>query len=337
MTGPTGVKNKRVVITGGAGFIGSHLCESLVNKGYQVICIDNFLTGNKQNVLELLDKSNFMLINADVTKKLPDAVVDEPIDYIFHLASPASPNENSDISYINLPLETMDANSIGLRRMLRLARKKKARLVYASTSEVYGNPKVHPQTEDYWGYVSSTGVRSCYDEAKRFGEALTMVYVRKFEVDARMARIFNTYGPRMDVRDGRAIVNFINQALRDAPMTVYGRGKQTRSFCYVTDLVKGLIQLMIKDNLAGEVVNLGNPDEYSILQLAEKIKRAIKPKSKIVYKDLPPDDPAKRRPDISKAKKLLDWKPTINFTKGLTKTIDYYQKLLKDKAWKKCW
>ena len=332
MTGPTGVKNKRVVITGGAGFIGSHLCESLVNKGYQVICIDNFLTGNKQNVLELLDKSNFMLINADVTKKLPDAVVDEPIDYIFHLASPASPNENSDISYINLPLETMDANSIGLRRMLRLARKKKARLVYASTSEVYGDPKVHPQKEDYWGYVNSIGERSCYDEAKRFGEALTMVYVRKFEVDARMARIFNTYGPRMDVRDGRAIVNFINQALEDAPMTVYGRGKQTRSFCYVTDLIKGLEKLMTKDNLAGEVVNLGNPDEYSIIQLAEKIKRAIKPKSKIVYMDLPPDDPAKRKPDISKARKLLDWKPTVNFTKGLEKTINYYQKLLKDTA-----
>ena len=330
MTGPTGVKNKRVVITGGAGFIGSHLCESLVNKGYQVICIDNFLTGNKQNVLELLDKSNFMLINADVTKKLPDAVVDEPIDYIFHLASPASPNENSDISYINLPLETMDANSIGLRRMLRLARKKKARLVYASTSEVYGDPKVHPQKEDYWGYVNSIGERSCYDEAKRFGEALTMVYVRKFEVDARMARIFNTYGPRMDVRDGRAIVNFINQALEDAPMTVYGRGKQTRSFCYVTDLVKGLIQLMIKDNLAGEVVNLGNPDEYSIIQLAEKIKRAIKPKSKIVYMDLPPDDPARRKPDISKARKLLDWRPQVKFAKGLEKTIDYYQKLLRE-------
>ncbi len=327
---PQPKSSQRVVVTGGAGFIGSHLCESLVKKGYRVMCVDNFVTGNKQNVIQLMDQSNFMLINADVTKKLPEVLTDESIDYIFHLASPASPNQGSPISYINLPLETMDANSIGTRRMLRLARKKKARLVYASTSEVYGDPKIHPQKEDYWGYVSSTGERSCYDEAKRFGEALTMVYVRKFAVDARIVRIFNTYGPKMDVRDGRAIVNFINQALKDAPMTVYGRGKQTRSFCYVTDLVKGLEKLMLKNGLAGEVVNLGNPDEYSILQLAEKIKRVIKPKSKITYNDLPPDDPSKRKPDISKAKKLLDWKPQVNFTKGLEKTIDYYQKLQRE-------
>ncbi len=321
--------SKKVVVTGGAGFIGSHLCESLVKKGYQVMCVDNFVTGNKENVLHLMEDSNFMLINADVTKKLPDLLSDDPVDYIFHLASPASPNQTSEISYINLPLETMDANSIGTRRMLRLAKSKKARFVYASTSEVYGDPKVHPQSEDYWGYVNSTGVRSCYDEAKRFGEALVMIYVRKFEVDARIARIFNTYGPRMDVRDGRAIVNFIIQALKNTPMTVYGKGKQTRSFCYVTDLVKGLEKLMFKDKLKGEVVNLGNPEEFTIIQLAEKIKRVIKPKSKITYEDLPEDDPSKRKPDISKARKFLDFKPQVKFTKGLEKTIDYYQKLLK--------
>lgn len=330
MTDPTSSKNKKVVVTGGAGFIGSHLCESLVKKGYKVMCVDNFLTGKKENVAHLMEESNFLLINADVTKKLPDVLTDEPIDYIFHLASPASPSMTSEISYMNLPLETMDANSIGTRRLLRLARKKGARLVFASTSEVYGDPKVHPQKEDYWGYVNPNGIRSCYDEAKRFGEALVMIYVRKFGVDARIVRIFNTYGPRIDVRDGRAIVNFINQALKNKPMTVYGKGKQTRSFCYVTDLVSGLEKLMFKDNIAGEVVNLGNTDEYSILKLAEKVKKAAKAKTKIVFEKLPEDDPRKRKPDISKAKKLLNWSPRVSFAKGLEKTISYYQKLIKE-------
>lgn len=330
MTQPNQVKNQRVVVAGGAGFIGSHLCESLVKKGYQVVCVDNFLTSSRENVKHLMEESNFLLVNADVTKKLPDVVTDESIDYIFHLASPASPNQASEISYMSLPLETMDANSIGTRRLLRLAKKKGARLVFASTSEVYGDPSVHPQSEKYWGNVNPNGVRSCYDEAKRFGEALVMVYVRKLEVDARIVRIFNTYGPRIDVRDGRAIVNFIQQSLQDKPLTVYGKGKQTRSFCYVTDLVDGLLKLMLKADITGEVVNLGNTEEFSILKLAETIKKVTKSKSKIVFTDLPEDDPTKRKPDITKARKLLNWSPKVGFTKGLSKTVDYYQKLLED-------
>jgi nucleoside-diphosphate-sugar epimerase len=328
MTEPIKANNKRVVISGGAGFIGSHLCESLVKKGYGVVCVDNFLTGSKDNVEHLMEESNFLLINADVSKKLPDVLTDESIDYIFHLASPASPNASSEISFINLPLETMDVNSIGTRRLLRLARTKKARFLFASTSEVYGDPKVHPQTEDYWGYVNPNGVRSCYDESKRFGEALTMVYVRKFEIDARIVRIFNTYGPRIATRDGRSLVNFVVQALKNKPMTVYGKGKQTRSFCYVTDLVSGLEKLMFKDNMAGEVVNLGNTDEYSILELVKKIQKVTKTKSKIVFEDLPEDDPARRKPDISKARKMLNWSPKVKFSLGLEKTIDYYKKLI---------
>jgi len=328
MQQPNNASKQRIIVSGGAGFIGSHLCESLVKKGYKVVCVDNFLTGSKDNVEHLMEESNFLLINADVTKKLPDVLTDEPIDYVFHLASPASPNASSDISYISLPLETMDVNSIGTRRLLRLSRAKQARFVYASTSEVYGDPKVHPQTEDYWGYVNPNGVRSCYDESKRFGEALTMVYVRKFELDARIVRIFNTYGPRIATRDGRSLVNFVVQALKNKPMTVYGKGKQTRSFCYVTDLVSGLEKLMFKDGIAGEVVNLGNTDEYTILEVAKKIQKMIKSKSKIVFEDLPEDDPTRRKPDISKAIKMLGWSPKIKFSTGLEKTIEYYQKLI---------
>ena len=275
-----------------------------------------------------MENANFMLVNADVIKKLPEAITDEDVDYIFHLASPASPNEKSPISYMNLPLETMDANSVGTRRLLRLAVKKKARFLLASTSEVYGDPKIHPQTEDYWGHVNPNGPRSCYDESKRFAEALTMVYKRKFEVDVRIVRIFNTYGPRMDLKDGRAIVNFIIQALKNEPITMYGKGKQTRSFCYVTDLVEGLRKAMFIKESKGKVFNLGNPDEYTIMQLAGKIKLATKSKSKIVYEDLPPDDPRKRRPDISRAKKILGFRPKVRFSDGLSKTIDYFEKKL---------
>ncbi|MFC1626925.1 UDP-glucuronic acid decarboxylase family protein [Patescibacteria group bacterium] len=326
MTAQSKDKTKVCLVAGGAGFIGSHLCKSLLKDGYRVICVDNFLTGSKENVEALLENDRFTLINADITKKLPEMIADERVDYIFHLASPASPNESSPRSYMNLPLETMDANSIGTRRLLRLAKKKHAKMVYASTSEVYGDPKVHPQTEDYWGHVNPNGVRSCYDESKRFGEALCLVYVRKFEVDVRIARIFNTYGPKMDIQDGRAIVNFIVQGLKNEPITIYGKGKQTRSFCYVTDLVNGLKKLMMRNIEAGEVVNLGNPDEYTVLQLAEKIKKALKSKSKITYSKLPEDDPVRRKPDISKARKLLGWKPKVIFSKGLEKTIDYFKK-----------
>jgi len=332
MTKPTEKKMKTFLIAGGAGFIGSHLCEKLLKDGYRVFCIDNFLTGSRDNVNHLMENENFLLINADIVKRLPDALVEEKIDYIFHLASPASPNTNSPISYMNLPLETMDVNSIGSRRLLRLAKKKNAKFVYASTSEIYGDPKEHPQTEKYWGNVNPRGSRSCYDESKRFGEALTMIYVRKFDVDARIARIFNTYGPKMDMRDGRAIVNFTVQALRNEPMTVYGKGKQTRSFCYVSDMVMGLKKLMITDNLQGEVFNLGNTTELAILDLAKKIQKAVKSESKIVYEDLPDDDPRKRKPDISKAKKKLDWKPKIVFGMGLEKTIAYFQEKIENES-----
>jgi len=328
MSTPREKQVKTCLISGGAGFIGSHLCEDLLKKRYRVICIDNFLTGSKDNVEHLMENDNFMLINADVIKKLPEVVKEEEIDYIFHLASPASPNKKSPISYMNFPLETMDVNSIGTRRLLKLARKKKIKFLLASTSEVYGDPKIHPQTEDYWGNVNPNGPRSCYDESKRFAEALTMVYKRRFGVDVRIVRIFNTYGPRMDIRDGRAIVNFIVQALKNEPMTIYGKGKQTRSFCYVADLVSGLKKAMFTKESKGRVFNLGNPEEFTIAQLAEKIKRATKSKSKFSYEAMPTDDPRKRRPDISKARKFLGFKPKVKFSDGLNKTIAYFEKKL---------
>ncbi len=317
----------QVLVAGGAGFIGSHLCQSLLKDDYRVICVDNFLTGKKANVAPLLAHPKFLLINADISKPLPEVLTEGKLDYIFHLASPASPNSLSPLSYLNLPLETMDANSIGTRRLLRLARKHKAKFLYASTSEVYGDPKVHPQPETYWGYVNPVGVRSCYDEAKRFGEALTMVYIRRFKLNARIVRIFNTYGPRMDIKDGRAVANFIVQALTNQPITIYGQGKQTRSFCYVDDLVTGLKKALLTESTKGQIINLGNPEEFTVLDLAKKIKRATGSDSpiKIEAQELPEDDPEKRRPDISRAKKLLNWQPKIKFSQGLKKTIAYFQ------------
>jgi len=273
----------------------------------------------------LSQQGNFLLINSDVAKKLPEVVLDTQFAYIFHLASPASPNENSPISYMNLPLETMDANSIGTRHLLRLARKNQAKFLFASTSEVYGDPAIHPQTEDYWGNVNPVGVRACYDESKRFGEALTMVYVKKFQVDARIVRIFNTYGPGMDLRDGRAIVNFIVAALTNQPLTVFGKGKQTRSLCFVSDMVEGLKKAMFSSHTKGEVFNLGNANEYTVLDIANKVKKAVASSSVILFANLPDDDPRRRRPDISKAKKILNWAPKITFRKGLTKTIKYFR------------
>lgn len=315
------------LVAGGAGFIGSHLCQSLLKDGHRVICLDNFLTGNKSNVAMFLNQPKFLLINADVSRPLPDVLVDEKVDYIFHLASPASPNSLSPLSYMNLPLETMDANSLGTRRLLRLARKHQAKFLYASTSEVYGDPKVHPQPESYWGFVNPAGRRSCYDEAKRFGEALTMVYIRRFKLNARIVRIFNTYGPRMDIKDGRAVANFIVQALKNEPITIYGKGKQTRSFCYVDDMVLGLKKAMFTDTANGQVINLGNPEEFTVLDLAKKIKRAAGSASpiKIEAQELPEDDPEKRRPDISRAKTLLNWQPRVRFSQGVKKTIAYFQ------------
>jgi len=320
----------QILVAGGAGFIGSHLCQSLLKDGYRVICIDNFLTGKKANVAPLLAHPKFLLINTDVSKPLPEALIEEKLDYIFHLASPASPNSLSPLSYMNLPLETMDANSLGTRRLLRLARKHKAKFLFASTSEVYGDPQVHPQPETYWGYVNPVGIRSCYDEAKRFGEALTMVYIRRFKLNARIVRIFNTYGPRMDIKDGRAVANFIVQALTNQPITIYGQGKQTRSFCYVDDLVSGLKKALLTESSKGQVINLGNAEEFTVLDLAKKIKRATGSASpiKIEAMELPEDDPEKRRPDISRAKKLLGWQPKIKFSRGLEKTIAYFREKL---------
>lgn len=323
-------ETKKVIVTGGAGFIGSHLCQSLLKDGYQVTCVDNFITGAKNNVADLLTEKNFILVHANVIKKLPEAITDEPVDYIFHLASPASPNELSDKSYMHLPLETMDVNSIGTRRLLRLAKRKNAKFLYASTSEIYGDPIVHPQPESYWGNVNPNGPRSCYDESKRFGEALTMIYVNKMKVDARIVRIFNTYGPKMDSNDGRATVNFIVQAIKEQPLTIYGKGLQTRSLCYVDDMVRGLKKAMFAPHTQGEVINLGNPEELTVLDLAKRIKKLTNSNSKIRFSNLPVDDPEKRKPDITKAKKLLNWQPKIKLNQGLQKMIEFFQKQLKN-------
>jgi len=321
---------KTFLVTGGAGFIGSHLCESLIKDGHRVICIDNFLTGSQENLVELEGESRFLLIKADVTKSLPDIFGLEKIDGIFHLASPASPNINSPISYMTYPLETMSVNSFGTWRMLNLARKNEAKFLFASTSEIYGEPKEHPQKESYWGNVNSVGPRACYDESKRFGEALTTTYANKMEVDTRIVRIFNTYGPRMDPKDGRAVVNFMVQAIQEEPLTIYGDGKQTRSFCYVDDMVKGIKKSMMANKAKGEVINLGNPDEYKIIELAEKVKRMVKSNSEIKFGSLPEDDPTRRRPSITRAKKLLNWEPKISLTQGLEKTIKFFENKLRE-------
>ena len=310
----------KVLVTGGAGFMGSHLCESVLNKGYDVLCLDNLCTGNKKNIQHLLNNSKFKFIQHDVTKP-----IDLKVDFIFHLASPASP-----VDYQKLPVETSMANSIGTYNMLELARKNNARFLLASTSEVYGDPIEHPQKENYWGNVNPFGVRSCYDESKRFAEALAMSFHRKYNLDVRIARIFNTYGPRMRLDDGRVIPNFIVQAISKRPLTVYGDGKQTRSFCFISDMVEGLIRFMFTDGLSGEVINLGSMDERQIIELAKLLKKLISSESEIVFKPLPEDDPAKRKPDIIKAKKLLNWEAKVDFKTGLMKTIEWFKKELNE-------
>ena len=302
-------------MAGGAGFIGRHLCAKLLQNGYQVICVDNLITGHKKNIESLLANKNFKFIKKDIIKPLNFSP-----DFIFQLASPASP-----VDYQTHSEETLLANSIGTRNLLQLALKNKARVVIASTSEIYGDPKEHPQKESYLGNVNSFGPRSCYDESKRFAEALVYVYLHKYDLDIRIARIFNTYGPIMQKDDGRVISNFINQALEEKDLTVYGQGVQTRSFCYVSDLVEGLYKLMFTPGLKGEVVNLGNPEEYTIIDLAKKIIAMTGTKSKITYKPFPQDDPMQRCPDITKAKKLLDWQPRVASSEGLQKTIEYYR------------
>lgn len=312
---------KNCLVTGGAGFIGSHLCDFLLGKNYKVICLDNFLTGKQENISHLLKRSDFEFIKHDVIKPLK--IKNRKIKFIYHLASPASPR-----SYQDLSLPTMLTNSLGTLNMLELANKHRAKFLLASTSEVYGDPLQHPQKESYWGNVNPVGIRSCYDESKRFAEAITMVFFRQFNVDAKIVRIFNTYGPRIDPGDGRVMANFVVQALKNMPLTIYGKGKQTRSFCYVSDLVSGLLKTMESNKISGETINLGNPEEYQIIFLAKLIKKMCQSKSKLVFQPLPDDDPQRRRPDISKAKKILNWSPKINLKQGLAKTIAYFRQRL---------
>ncbi|MCS7246121.1 MAG: SDR family oxidoreductase [Thermomicrobium sp.] len=304
-----------MLVTGGAGFIGSHLCESLLGDGFEVIAVDNLSTGRVDNVEHLLSHPRFQFVHHDVTDEL-----DVQVDAIYHLASPASP-----VGYRRFPIETLLVNSLGTLRLLELARRSGARFLFASTSEVYGDPLVHPQREDYFGNVNPVGPRSCYDEGKRFGEALSMEFVRTYHVDVRIARIFNTYGPRMDRDDGRVMPNFITRALNGEPIEIYGDGRQTRSFCYVADLVRGLRLLMERDGLAGEVVNLGNPDERSVLELAELVQRLCGRSVPLVFRPPRPDDPIRRCPDITRARALLGWEPRVPLEEGVQETIRYYR------------
>jgi nucleoside-diphosphate-sugar epimerase len=308
---------KTAVVAGGAGFIGSHLCEALINLDMKVLCVDNLGTGKLSNLDGLKGNRNFKFIKNDIRVKF---AVKGKVDFIFHLASYASPPY-----YQAKSIETLMTNSLGTFNILELARNKKARYLITSTSETYGDPKEHPQKETYWGNVNPVGIRSCYDEAKRFAEALTMEYFRKHKLDARIIRIFNTYGPRLQKDDGRVISNFIWQAIHGNDMTIYGDGSQTRSFCYVSDQVKGLIAAMLKPGIGGEVINIGNPGEFTVKQAAELIKKMTASGSKIVYKPLPNDDPTRRKPDIAKAKRLLDWEPAISLNEGLEKTIEWFK------------
>ena len=304
-----------ILITGGAGFIGSHLCDFLIQKRYKVIAMDNLITGDLKNIEHLKENKNFSFIHHNVSSHI---AVNGDIDYILHFASPASP-----IDYQKIPIQTLKAGSLGTHNALGLALAKKATFLLASTSEVYGDPLVNPQPETYWGNVNPVGIRGCYDEAKRFSEALVMAYHRIHKVDTKIARIFNTYGPRMRKDDGRVVPNFIGQALKNEPVTVNGDGKQTRSFCYVSDLADGIYRLIVSD--LNEPVNLGNPEEKTILEFAETIKELVKSKSKIVFRNLPADDPHVRCPDITKAKKKLKWQPQVGLNEGLKNTIDWFR------------
>jgi dTDP-glucose 4,6-dehydratase len=306
---------ERTLITGGAGFLGSHLCDYLIEKGHEVICIDNLSTGNMENISHLLGKKRFSFIQYDVTNYLH---VDGELHNILHFASPASP-----IDYLKMPIQTLKVGSLGTHKALGLALSKKARFLLASTSECYGDPLVHPQTEDYWGNVNPVGPRGVYDEAKRFAESMTMAYHRYHGVETRIVRIFNTYGPRMRLEDGRALPAFMGQSLRGEDLTVFGDGTQTRSFCYVDDLVDGICRLLS----SGEVypVNLGNPGEITLLELAHRVLGVTGSKSRIVFRDLPEDDPKVRRPDIGKAKRLLGWEPRVSLEEGLKKVLPYFR------------
>jgi dTDP-glucose 4,6-dehydratase len=309
----------RVVITGGAGFLGSHLCDHLLQSGHEVICLDNLLTGSIDNIAHLLGHNRFRFLKHDVTEYI---FLGEPVDAVLHFASPASPRD-----YLELPIQTLKVGALGTHKTLGLAKSKHARFLLASTSETYGDPLVNPQPESYWGNVNPIGLRGVYDEAKRFGEALTMAYHRTHGVDTRIARIFNTYGPRMRPHDGRVISNFIVQALEGKPLTVYGKGEQTRSFCFVDDQVNGLVKLLMAADTE-EIhfpVNIGNPQELTIIEIAQKILELTPGKGSTVFEPLPEDDPKVRRPDITRAQELLGWRPTVPLEEGLRRTIAYFR------------
>jgi UDP-glucuronate decarboxylase len=308
----------RILVTGGAGFIGSHLCEILVQNSHEVICLDNYFTGSKKNVYHLLDFNNFEIMRHDIINP-----IDLEVDQIYNLACPASP-----IFYQFNPVRTIQANVLGVTNMLELAKRTKVRILQASTSEVYGDPQVHPQREDYWGNVNPIGVRSCYDEGKRVAESLMMDYYRQHSVDIRIVRIFNTYGPRMAINDGRVVSNFIVQALKGENISVYGKGEQTRSFCFISDMISGLVAMMNQNGFVGPV-NLGNPSEYTILSLASKIIEMTGSQSKLVFKSLPSDDPTRRQPDISLAKAKLGWSPRVEIKEGLEQTIRFFQDVIR--------
>ena len=308
----------RAVITGGAGFLGSHLCDYLIEKGWDVLCLDNLITGLESNVGHLLNHDRFRMARQDVTRYIQ---VDGPVDYVLHFASPASP-----VDYSRLPIQTLKVGALGTHNTLGLALAKKARYLLASTSEAYGDPQVTPQPETYWGHVNPIGPRGVYDEAKRFAEAMTMAYHRAHGVHTHIVRIFNTYGPRMRLNDGRALPNFLHQALTGQPITVYGDGSQTRSFCYVSDLVEGIYRLMVSEE--HEPVNIGNPQEITLLEFAQRVKALTGTKSEIVFQPLPVDDPKRRCPDISKARRLLNWEPKVGLDEGLRLTLDFFRKQL---------
>src|SRR5256884_2253632 len=311
----SGIDRPTSVVTGGVGFLGSYLVELLLERDHQVIAIDNLVTGSVDNVAHLAGHRSLRFIHQDVTEFL---FLDGLVDYVWHFASPASP-----IDYLELPIQTLKVGSLGTHKALGLAKHKRARFLLASTSEIYGDPLVHPQSEDYWGNVNPIGPRGCYDEAKRFAEAMTMAYHREHGIDTRIVRIFNTYGPRMRLNDGRVVPAFISQALRNKPITVFGDGSQTRSFCYCSDLIEGIYRLMM--SRTNEPVNLGNPNEMTVLEFAREIIRVTSSRSKIALKPLPEDDPKQRRPDITRARKLLNWEPEVPLTVGLKKTIAYFR------------
>jgi len=310
---------KRILITGGAGFIGSHLCDRMIKEGFEVVCMDNLITGSKDNIRHLLENKLFSFVNHDVSNFIK---IDRPVDYVLHFASPASP-----VDYLNYPIQTLKVGSLGTHNALGVAKEKKAVFMLASTSEVYGDPKEHPQKEDYWGNVNCVGPRGVYDEAKRFAEAITMAYHKVHKLETRIIRIFNCFGPRMRIDDGRAIPNFISQAIKEEPVTVYGSGSQTRSFCYIEDMVNGIFKLMMSN--FNKPVNVGNPGEMSLMAMAEVIIKLTNSKTKIVLKPLPVDDPKVRCPNIDKARKGLGWEAKVDVEQGLEKTIEYFKQKIK--------